>query len=189
LIGSEYQSLIRQNNLVDCGPSAIYNLAQISDTSNKLNLPVNLAATEIISSIRQSQNHINRDNQNNSEYFTARDIRELLSRLFEIENTLTSNDKFVVGGPMPVGRPNAIYFHTNQANQISNTPNNYRGIIINKNSHFVTLISKNNQWYLIDSLGHEPKGENVIQLSNLQVKQQLIQADFYWAPKFTIKWL
>jgi Josephin len=189
LIGSDHMSLIRQNNLIDCGPSAIYNLAQISNTANKLNLPANLTAYEVIGSLRQSQNHIDRNNQNNREYFSARDIRELLSRLFEIQNTLTSNEEFVVGGPMPIGRPEAINFQINQANQISNNPNNFRGIVINKNNHFVTLIPKNGQWYFIDSLAHRSNVENVVQLSNLQVEQRLIQADCYWAPKFNIKWL
>jgi Josephin len=188
MIGTDIKQLIRQNNLVDCGPSAIYNLAQISDKLDKLNLQSNSSPTEIITSIRSSQSHIDRNEQVNKDYFTSQDIRELLSRIFEIPNTLTPNDEFETGGPMPTGRSEAINILVDKAEQISNNPNNFRGIIINKNRHFVTLIPQNGQWYLIDSLAHRANDENVKELSNLQTKQLLIEVDCYWAPKFNIKW-
>jgi hypothetical protein len=187
-IGAANNQLIRQNNLIDCGPSAIYNLAQISDKLDKLNLQSNSSPTEIITSIRSSQSHIDRNEQGNTDYFTSQDIRELLSRIFGIQNTLTPNDEFETGGPMPTGRPEAINILVDKAEQISNNPNNFRGIIINKNRHFVTLIPQSGQWYLIDSLAHRANSGNVRLLSNLQAKQQLIEADCYWAPKFFIKW-
>jgi Josephin len=186
-IGAANNQLIRQNNLIDCGPSAIYNLAQISGKLDKLNLQNISSATEAITSIRFLQNHIDRNIQNNSEYFKAQDIRELLSRLFEIENTLSTNENFMTGGSLTTN-PEINNCRKNIAEQISNSPNSFRGIIINKNRHFVTLIPQSGQWYLIDSLAHRANGENVRLLSNLQAKQQLVEADCYWAPKFVIKW-